>query len=115
MTDTSYVSTIHSGNNKARDLVKNHKVLVVGLSWAAGFAEVVADAKKAYPDTHVVEFDKLDNALEKLELQKSFRNITDHCVTPDVFVNGKDLGASEEIYNLQKEGKLVETIKKALA
>ncbi|KAB8280692.1 hypothetical protein B0I72DRAFT_134390 [Yarrowia lipolytica] len=114
MTDTSYVNTIHEGNNKARDLVKKHKVLVVGVSWAAGFAEIVADAKKAYPDTFVVEFDKLDNALDKLELQKSFRNITDHCVTPDIFVNGKDLGTSEEIFELQRAGKLSETIKKAL-
>ncbi|KAG5356507.1 hypothetical protein CJU90_1845 [Yarrowia sp. C11] len=114
MTDTAYVNTIHDGNNKARELVKQHKVLVVGLSWSAGFAEIVADAKKAYPETFVVEFDKLDNALEKLELQKSFRNITDHCVTPGVFVNGKDLGSSEDIFRLQESGKLIETIQKAL-
>ncbi|KAG5366681.1 hypothetical protein CJU89_1119 [Yarrowia sp. B02] len=114
MTDTAYVNTIHEGNNKARELVKNHKVLVAGISWAAGFPEIVADAKKAYPDAFVVEFDKQDNALDKLELQKSFRNISDHA-TPEIFVNGKDLGSSEHIFELQQAGKLTETIKKALA
>lgn len=115
MTDTSYVQTIVENNNKARELVRKYKVLVVGLSWSQNFADIVSAVKKAYPEAHIIEFDQVDDKLQRLEMQKSFMNITDHCVVPAVFVSGKDISDSENIWQLAKDGKLTKTVQAALA
>ncbi|KAG5370006.1 Glutaredoxin-C6 [Yarrowia sp. C11] len=112
--DELYIEVYQKYLEKARRLIEEHKVLVVALSWSDACEEIKTclQSIKGELEPFYLELDK-EEAMDRVELQKAFVEITSSNAIPSVFVKGKHIGSGEEVIALFHDKKLPEVLEEA--
>lgn len=112
--DELYIEKYQKYLEKAQRLIDEHKVLVVALSWSDACEEIKTCLKtiKGELEPYYLELDK-EEAMDRVELQKAFVEITNSNAIPSVFVKGKHIGSGEEVIALFHDKKLSDVLAKA--
>ncbi|KAG5362622.1 Monothiol glutaredoxin-S10 [Yarrowia sp. B02] len=112
--DELYIEAFQKYLDKAQRLIDEHKVLVVALSWSDACEEIkkCLQTIKGGLEPYYLYLDK-EEAMDRIELQKAFVEITSSNAIPSVFVKGKHIGSGEEVIELFHDEKLSDVLAKA--